>query len=113
MAANWREEVRRLAEYIGESYGRQSVAGLKEILNCVRNRLDQLAERADHSPDAGNMVTDEMVERAAVSLASATWARDPALNWKGRGEVEKDDYRRRARASLAAALNPTPGDTKP
>ena len=56
-------------------------------------------------------IPDEVVEAAAITLMGRLMvSQQDALHvWSGMYEPEKDQFRREARASIAAALNAWPG----
>ena len=58
-----------------------------------------------------DMIPDEVVEAAAITLMGRLMvSQQDALHvWSGMYEPEKDQFRREARASIAAALNAWPG----
>jgi len=63
-----------------------------------------------------NQIPDEVVEAAAITLMGRLMvSQQDALHvWFGMYEPEKDQFRREARASIAAALNAWPGvDARP
>ena len=60
-----------------------------------------------------NMIPDEAVEAAAITLMGRLMVsqQDALYVWSGMYEPEKDQFRREARASIAAAINAWPGMT--
>ena len=63
-----------------------------------------------------NQIPDEVVEAAAITLMGRLMvSQQDALHvWLGMYETEKDQFRREARASIAAALSAWPGvDARP
>ena len=61
-----------------------------------------------------DMIPDEVVEAAAIVVMGRLMvSQQDALHvWSGMYEPEKDQFRREARASIAAALNAWPGACK-
>ena len=58
-----------------------------------------------------DQIPDEVVEAAAITLMGRLMAsqQDALHVWSGMYEPEKEQFRREARASIAAALNAWPG----